>query len=99
MVFAGGTAEKPELKKPDRAMTVRDLFLHTSGITYSFLMQGGPDEIYRKKKIEHPTWPGDLKSFCEAHRAITAGLLAGRQVELLELDRCPRPRRSKSRLA
>ena len=66
MVFAGGTAENPELKKPDRAMTVRDLFLHTSGITYSFLMQGGPDEIYRKKKIEHPTWPGDLKSFCEA---------------------------------
>jgi CubicO group peptidase (beta-lactamase class C family) len=66
MVFAGGTAEKPELKKPDRAMTVRDLFLHTSGITYSFLMQGAPDEIYRKKKIEHPSWGGDLKSFCEA---------------------------------
>jgi CubicO group peptidase (beta-lactamase class C family) len=66
MVFAGGTAEKPELKKPDRPITVRDLFLHTSGITYSFLMQGPADAIYRAKKIEHPTWPGDLKSFCEA---------------------------------
>ena len=66
MVFAGGTAENPELKKPERPMTVRDLFLHTSGITYSFLQQGAPDAIYRARKIEHPSWKGDLKSFCEA---------------------------------
>ena len=66
MVFAGGTAEKPDLRKPDRPMTVRDLFLHTSGITYSFLQQGAPDAIYRARKIEHPSWKGDLKSFCEA---------------------------------
>lgn len=69
MVFAGGTAENPELKKPDRPMTVRDLFLHTSGLTYSFLQQGAPDEIYRKRKIEQISWAaagGDLKSFCEA---------------------------------
>lgn len=66
MVFVGGTAEKPELKKPDRPMTVRDLFLHMSGITYSFLMQGPADAIYRARKIEHPSWQGDLKSFCEA---------------------------------
>lgn len=66
MVLAGGTAEKPELRKPDRPILIRDLFLHTSGITYSFLQQGAADAIYRARKIEHPSWKGDLKSFCEA---------------------------------
>jgi CubicO group peptidase (beta-lactamase class C family) len=66
MVFAGGTAEAPELKAPDRPILVRDLFLHTSGISYSFLMQGPVDAIYRARGIEHPKWQGDLKSFCEA---------------------------------
>jgi CubicO group peptidase (beta-lactamase class C family) len=65
-VLAGGTAEAPVLKDPDRPMLVRDLFLHTSGITYSFLIQGAADAIYRARGIEHPKWKGDLKSFCEA---------------------------------
>ncbi len=65
-VFAGGTADAPQLKKPDRPIKVKDLFLHTSGITYSFLMQAPTDEIYRKRKLEYSTWSGDLKSFCEA---------------------------------
>lgn len=65
MVLAGGTAEKPELRKPDRAMTVRDLFLHTSGITYAFLQQSPVDAIYRAKGIDYSRHPGDLKSFCE----------------------------------
>lgn len=66
MVFDGGTADAPKLRKPDRHVTVRDLFLHTSGITYSFLQQGAPDAIYRARKIEHFAWQGDLKTFCEA---------------------------------
>ncbi|HEV7691516.1 MAG TPA: serine hydrolase domain-containing protein [Hyphomonadaceae bacterium] len=65
-VFAGGTAEAPKLEKPNRPIMVRDLFLHTSGITYSFLQQGPADAIYRARGIEHPKWQGDLKSFCEA---------------------------------
>ena len=65
MVYAGGTAEKPELRKPDRAMTVRDLFLHTSGITYAFLQQTPVDAIYRAKGIDYSRHAGDLKSFCE----------------------------------
>ena len=65
MVYAGGTAEKPELRKPDRAMTVRDLFLHTSGITYAFLQQTSVDAIYRAKGIDYSKHAGDLKSFCE----------------------------------
>jgi CubicO group peptidase (beta-lactamase class C family) len=66
MVFDGGAAEAPQLRKPDRPMLVKDLFTHTSGLTYSFLQQGAADEIYRKRKIEHIGWQGDLKSFCEA---------------------------------
>jgi CubicO group peptidase (beta-lactamase class C family) len=65
-VFAGGTADAPQLKKPDRPIKVKDLFLHTSGITYSFLTQSPTDEIYRKRKLEYSTWGGDLKNFCEA---------------------------------
>jgi CubicO group peptidase (beta-lactamase class C family) len=55
-----------KLVRPSRPMMVRDLFLHTSGLSYSFLMQGPVDEYYRKNKIEHFSWQGDLKSFCEA---------------------------------
>lgn len=55
-----------KLAKPARDMTVRDLFLHTSGLSYSFLMQGPVDEFYRKNKLEYSGWQGDLKSFCEA---------------------------------
>jgi CubicO group peptidase (beta-lactamase class C family) len=65
MVFDGGTAEQPKLRKPDRPIMVRDLFLHTSGLTYAFLQQGPVDAIYRARKIEHFEHRGDLKSFCE----------------------------------
>jgi CubicO group peptidase (beta-lactamase class C family) len=65
MVFDGGTAEQPKLRKPDRPIMVRDLFLHTSGLTYGFLQQGPVDAIYRARKIEYPQHTGDLKSFCE----------------------------------
>ncbi len=65
MVFAGGTADKPELRKPDRAMMVKDLFLHTAGITYAFLQQHPVDAIYRAKGLDYASHPGDLKSFCE----------------------------------
>lgn len=53
-VWDGGTADSYEVRAPERAMRVLDLFTHTSGITYGFLMQGGPDAVYRKEKIGHP---------------------------------------------
>jgi CubicO group peptidase (beta-lactamase class C family) len=64
-VFAGGTAAEPKLEKPKRPMTVRDLFLHTSGLSYAFLQQHPVDEIYRARGIDYARHPGDLKSFCE----------------------------------
>jgi CubicO group peptidase (beta-lactamase class C family) len=66
MVLEGGTADAPKLRKPDRPMMVKDLFLHTSGLTYSFLQQTVADEIYRKRGIVHTDFKGDLKAFCEA---------------------------------
>lgn len=50
-VFDGGNREDYTTRAPDRAMTLLDLFTHTSGITYGFLMQDEPDAIYRKHKI------------------------------------------------
>jgi CubicO group peptidase (beta-lactamase class C family) len=64
-VFAGGTAAAPKLEKPRRPIMVRDLFLHTSGITYAFLQQHPVDDIYRAKAIDYSRHKGDLKSFCE----------------------------------
>lgn len=59
-------ADDGKLVKPARPMMVRDLFLHTSGLSYSFLMQGAVDKFYRENKLEYSIWQGDLKSFCEA---------------------------------
>jgi CubicO group peptidase (beta-lactamase class C family) len=53
-VFDSGNRKDYTTRAPDRAMTVLDLFTHTSGITYGFLMQGEPDAIYRKHKIGGP---------------------------------------------
>ena len=54
-VFDSGNREDYTTRAPDRAMTLLDLFTHTSGITYGFLMQDEPDAIYRKEKIGAPT--------------------------------------------
>ncbi|MDP3738518.1 MAG: serine hydrolase domain-containing protein [Hyphomonadaceae bacterium] len=65
MVFDGGAPGAPKLRKPDRPILVRDLFLHTSGLSYAFLQQGPVDEIYRARGIDYSRHSGDLKSFCE----------------------------------
>lgn len=53
-VFDGGTHNDYKTRAPEREITVLDLFTHTSGITYGFLMQGEVDALYRKEKIGHP---------------------------------------------
>lgn len=53
-VWAGGTPESYETAKPDREIEIRDLFLHTSGLTYGFLFQHGVDALYRAEKISEP---------------------------------------------
>ncbi|MEO0981889.1 MAG: serine hydrolase domain-containing protein [Pseudomonadota bacterium] len=53
-VFDGGTADNPKLRAPDREIQIRDLFTHTSGVTYGFLFQHESDAIYRREKIGQP---------------------------------------------
>ncbi|KJS26827.1 MAG: beta-lactamase [Hyphomonadaceae bacterium BRH_c29] len=54
MVYDGGPVDDYKTRKPDRPMKVLDLFTHTSGLTYGFMMQSVVDSIYRKEKIGRP---------------------------------------------
>jgi len=53
-VWVKGTIDDYETRKPMRQMEVRDLFTHTSGLTYGFLMQHEVDALYRREKIARP---------------------------------------------
>ncbi len=53
-VWDGGTRESYKTRKPDRPMKVLDLFTHTSGLTYGFMMAHEVDALYRKEKIGRP---------------------------------------------
>ena len=61
-VWDGGTPEGPKLRAPERPMLVRDLFTHTSGLTYGFMMAHPVDEIYRREKIGNNK--ETLEEFC-----------------------------------
>lgn len=47
-VFAGGSATQPELRDPDRPITITDLLTHTAGLTYGFFGETPVDSIYRQ---------------------------------------------------
>lgn len=50
-VWDGGTLKDFKTKPPEREIEIRDLFLHTSGLTYGFLFQHEVDALYRGDKI------------------------------------------------
>jgi len=50
-VFAGGDAESFSVRAPDRPMLIKDLFTHTSGLTYGFLHAHPVDAMYRARGI------------------------------------------------
>ena len=62
MVWDGGTEDAPKLRAPDRPILVRDLFTHTSGLTYGFMMAHPVDAIYRRERIGNGR--DDLETFC-----------------------------------
>jgi CubicO group peptidase (beta-lactamase class C family) len=47
MVFAGGDADRYDVREPARPMTVRDLLMHTSGLA-AFNGRGPVSELYRR---------------------------------------------------
>ncbi|MCH2458627.1 MAG: beta-lactamase family protein [Henriciella sp.] len=53
-MWVKGTVDDYETRKPLRPMEIRDLFTHTSGLTYGFLMQHEVDALYRREKIARP---------------------------------------------
>ncbi len=63
-VWAGGAAPVTETKPCARAMTIRDLLTHTSGLTYGFMQQNVVDAKYRERGIDGANTTGiDLKEF------------------------------------
>jgi len=50
-VWAGGSDQAPQTVPASRAMTIRDILTHTSGLTYGFFRQHPLDAIYREHKL------------------------------------------------
>lgn len=48
-VFAGGDEHDFEVADPERAMTIKDLFTHTSGLVYGFQYAHPVDAMYRAR--------------------------------------------------
>ena len=57
-VFAGGNHPVFATVPPARAMTVRDLLSHTSGLTYGFMERTNVDAAYRKLGVGDRAKPG-----------------------------------------
>ncbi len=54
-VFTGGTARKPETVAAERPISFRDLFTHTSGLTYGFMGTSPVDAMYRLNGLDSGT--------------------------------------------
>jgi CubicO group peptidase (beta-lactamase class C family) len=53
-VWAAGSYPLFATVPTDRPMTVRDLFMHTSGLTYDFMRATNIDHAYRKEQVGNP---------------------------------------------
>lgn len=63
-VWQDGTTANYTTTYPEREMTVRDLFTHTSGLTYGFMGRHPVDGLYRKKGLD--TGRQKLESWVDA---------------------------------
>ena len=92
-VFQAGTAPAFMTRPPTRPMQIVDLLRHTSGLTYGFQQRTNVDAAYRDKQIGTLESAGTLNSMIAKPCRHSAGILAGRGLELLGLhgrDRLPR---------
>ena len=86
-VFVAGTAPAFLTRPPARPMLIVDLLRHTSGLTYGFQQRTNVDAAYREKKIGEVDKAGTLQIDDRGAGQNAAGVLAGRGLELLGLDR------------
>ena len=68
-VFASGDAETFTTVPLERPITVHDLMIHTSGLTYGFQHEHAVDALYRKRRIEFNADVGPLADLVEAAAA------------------------------
>ena len=61
-VFEDGDEDSWSTIAPERPMVVKDLLMHTSGLTYGFMHSHPVDAIYRKRRITG----GDLQGMVDA---------------------------------
>lgn len=53
-VYAGGGARNPQVRPPDRQITIRDLLMHTAGLSYGFFGNTPVDSIIRAANVYRP---------------------------------------------
>ena len=68
-VFAGGDADSFTTAPLARPITVHDLMIHTSGLTYGFQHEHAVDALYRRHGIEFNASVGPLAEVVEAAAA------------------------------
>ena len=68
-VFASGDAESFTTIPLARPITVHDLMIHTSGLTYGFQHEHAVDALYRRRRIEFNANVGPLAEVVEAAAA------------------------------
>ena len=86
-VFQAGTAPAFLTRPPSRPMLIVDLLRHTSGLTYGFQQRSNVDAAYREKKIGEVEKAGTLQSDDRGPGENSAGILAGRSLELFRRHR------------
>ncbi len=64
-VRKGGAWPLFETEPCKRPMTIRDLFMHTSGLTYGFMRAGNIDRAYRKQGVGDPSPGYTLKNMMD----------------------------------
>jgi CubicO group peptidase (beta-lactamase class C family) len=62
-VWADGDPRRYTTVFPEREMQIRDLFLHTAGLTYGWMGRHPVDALYRRRGVSAPD--ADLAEFCD----------------------------------
>ena len=86
-VFVAGTHPAFLTRPPTRPMLIVDLLRHTSGLTYGFQQRGNVDAAYRENKIGEVDQGRHAANHDRRPRENSAGIFAGRGLELFRRHR------------